>query len=178
MENENNELIDSQNDTDTTENELDLDFELDSDEEQAPEPEEDERDKRIKTLEAQKEHWRQKAEKANKAPVPQATNDITTVDMYSLLEAKVPQEDISEIKEFATLKRVSISEALKSPVVKALLQEKAEQRNVANATYTGNARRTIQTVSEEVLMANASKGKLPDNDADLLRLVKARKGFK
>ena len=178
MENENNEFIDSQNDTDTTDNEveLDLDLELDSEEEQAPE--EDERDKRIKTLEAQKEHWRQKAEKANKAPVAQASNDLTTVDMYALLEAKVPQEDISEIKEFAQLKKVSISEALKSSVVKALLQEKAEQRNVANATYTGNARRTIQTVSEDVLMANASKGKLPDNDADLLRLIKARKGFK
>lgn len=109
---------------------------------------------------------------------PNKAGEISTKDLYALMEARVPQEDISEVQEYAQLKGISISEALKATVVKSILNEKAEQRTVASATNVGATKRGSGKVSDETLISKAAKGELPDNDDDMIRLIKARKGLK
>lgn len=104
--------------------------------------------------------------------------DVSTQDLYALFEAKVPQEDIEDVKEYANLKNISLAEALKSNVVKTILSEKLEMRNVAQASNVGITRRASGKVSDETLISKASSGELPESDDELMRLIKARKGIK
>ena len=101
-------------------------------------------------------------------------NELSTMDIIALSKANIDTEDMPEVLEYAKFKGISISEALKSPLIKATIQERVEMRNVASATNTGAARRSSGKVSDETLIANASKGNLPENDDDIDRLVKAK----
>ena len=125
------------------------------------------------------ENYKIRAEKAErKAKVaPEAKHEaqsanVSTKELYALMEAKVPEEDISEVEDYAKYKGISIAEALKTQAVRSILNEKSEMRNVASATNTGGSKRVGGRVSDETLLANASKGNFPDSDADIDRLVK------
>ncbi len=100
--------------------------------------------------------------------------DLSSKDLYALMEAKVPQDDIDEVAEYARFAKITIAEALKSNVVKTILKDKEEMRMTAEATNTGGARRVNAKVSEDTLLDKAKKGELPDSDADLDRLIAAR----
>ena len=115
----------------------------------------------------------EKAEKAEKAP-RQKENELSPTDLYALMNAKVPEEDISEVTDYAKLKKISISEALKSSVVRTILSEKAEERETASATATGAQRRSSpQKNTDEAVFSEVYKGKLPDDDSGIARLVEA-----
>lgn len=122
----------------------------------------------------------EKAEKGTKAPVQTPKNGptVSTKDLYALIEAKVPEEDISEVEEFARFKGISISEALKSSTVKTLIAERREKREIASATNVGNTRRSPSKLSEDVLLDKARKGSMPESDDDIVRMIRARKGLK
>lgn len=134
------------------------------------------------------ENQRIRAEKAEKAgktavePAKKATpkaGEMSQDDLYAVIKADVPQEDINDVKEYATLKGITVAEALKSNVVKTILADKAEQRNIAEATNTGTARRGAANIPDSTLVENASKGNLPDDPAALaqarMRERKAKK---
>ena len=104
--------------------------------------------------------------------------DLNSKDLYALMESKVPQDDVDEVVEYAKFKGISVSDALKTNFIKTTLSEKAEQRTVAEASNTGSSRRASYKVSDDTLLAKARKGEMPDNDEDLIRLIRARKGFK
>lgn len=104
--------------------------------------------------------------------------DLSTDDVFTLVKAGVAQEDVAEVRKYAKMEGISIAEALQSTVVKTILKQKTEERNVAEATNTGTARRSTGKVSDEALLANASKGEMPESDEDMQRLIKLRKGFK
>ncbi len=105
--------------------------------------------------------------KAKPAPV-QTEVGLTPKDTLILMNQKVTEEeDIDAVLEFAQFKKISVSEALKLSVVKTLLAEKAELRKTAQATNTGVARRGTTKPSAETLIADAQKGRMPD-DADAL----------
>ena len=144
---------------------------------------EEEKEAKFKKAEEIAENQRLRAEKAEaeakklKGGKDESTpkNDsISQTDMYALIKADVPQEDISEVTEYATLKKISIADALKTTFVKTLLSGKAEERKTAEATNTNGSRRGNAQVSEDTLLGNASKGELPESDSDLDRLVEAR----
>jgi hypothetical protein len=122
----------------------------------------------------------EKAEKLAKTVKPETKQEsnVSTKDLYALSKANVAEEDISEIEEYAKFKRISISEALKSPTMKAILKEKEENRTVNNASNVGTVRRSSSKVSDDVLMDKASRNELPENESDITRLIKARKGLK
>jgi len=145
--------------------------------------------KSLATVIAQRDHWKTKATKA--APVvevkkeekvvakPEAKDTgLSQTDLYALVKADVPEEDIAEITDYAKLKNISVAEALKSNVVKTILSEKKEERATASAANTAKAKVGTTSVSTETLLANARKGILPDNDEDMTRLIKAKKGIK
>jgi len=109
---------------------------------------------------------------------PTAGGELSSKDIYALMGANVPEQDIEKVQEIAKLKGISVSEAIKLPLTKQILSDELEQRNTANASNTGSSKRGSGKVSDEILLANASKGTLPGNDADLQRLINARHGYK
>lgn len=122
----------------------------------------------------------EKAEKKAKEPeekvqVVKKDSDLSTMDIIALSKANLEQEDMAEVLEYAKFKGITVAEALKSPVVKATIQENVEMRNTAQATNTGGARRQTGKVSDETLLSNAKKGIMPDSDEEMERLVKARR---
>jgi len=104
--------------------------------------------------------------------------DINTRDLYALFDAKVPEDDVEEVREYAQLKKISIADALKTNLVKTILSDKAEMRKTASASNVGTARRSSGKVSDEVLLSKASKGEMPEDVEDINRLVRARWGVK
>ncbi len=157
--NEETETVNSTND-DTTDAESDK-------------PEYTEREKqyyaRIKKLE--QELKEAKTTKTDSAPA----NGLSVSETIALAKANVEPEDIEDIIEYATFKKMSVLDALKSPVMKATLAEKAELRKSAAAVSTGSGRRAGSgQVSDDRLLADASKGILPESEADIARLTELR----
>jgi len=176
------EVIDSTNDTETTENQEEVVIEETTEETQEQGNETEQTDvadlkKKIATLEAQKEHWRGKAatDKVVKTDSKPAKSELAPSDLIALMSNQVIEaEDINEVIAYANFKKISVADALKSAAVKATLQEKNEYRKVAQATNSGTVRRGTSKVSDETLIEKARKGDLPDSDADIQRLVNAR----
>lgn len=106
------------------------------------------------------------------------SGDLSTKDLYALIDAKVPEDDIEEVREYAVLKKISIAEALKSNVIKTILGDKAEQRKTAAASNTTTSKRGSGAMTDEMLLAKAQKGDLPESAEDIAKLYKIRKGIK
>ncbi len=132
------------------------------------------------------ENYKIRAEKAERVAKqvkqpevkPEAkSEDLSQTDFYALVKANVAEEDISEIKDYANLKKISITEALKTSFIKSYLGDKEEQRKVAQATNVSNVRRGSSQVSEEVLEENARQGKLPTDDNEIKRLARNKIGL-
>lgn len=104
------------------------------------------------------------------------TKDISSMDTIAFINAKVTdEEDVREVLDYAKFKKISVSEALKSPIVKASLQQKEELRNTANATSTGRNRPGSAKVSGDTLLEKARKtGEVPDTEEGLNALLDSR----
>lgn len=116
----------------------------------------------------------------NEAPKPtiEDASKLSQADLFAIIKAGIEEEDIAEVADYAKLKKISVSDALKTTVVKQILAEKAEQRKVADGTNTGPAKRGSAKVSDEALISNAKAGKMPENDDDMNRLIKLQLGIK
>jgi len=135
--------------------------------------------KRKELLEAEFKALSEKAEKATKAeelannykkraegveaelkkykPVTE-DKGLSTKDFYALTNAKVPEEDVDDVVEYAKFKNIPVSEALKSPVVKATLAEKAEARKTAQATQTRSTRSQNAQPDGAAILQDMQKG--------------------
>lgn len=132
-------------------------------------------------IRAEKAERLAKASKTEAPTTPKqtpSTGELTTKDLYALIDAKVPEADIEEVREYAQLKQITIAEALKSNVVATILKDNQEKRSIASATNVGSSKRGTGKTSDDVLLAKAAKGELPDNDADMERVIKLRLGIK
>lgn len=123
-----------------------------------------------------------KFDEANKKPKPRnnsfnvapALDDDTVARIYGIHE-----DDFQEVKDMANFKKISIAEALKLGATKAILAEKAEFRKTAEVSNTGNARRGATQISGDVLLADLSKGKVPEaGTAEAEALFWAKRGGK
>lgn len=166
------------------ETEEEAELELDLSEETPEESVEELRQKLAKAEEvANNQRIRaEKAEAKTKEVKPQAKKEnkdeaLSQTDLIAIIKADVAEEDIPEIREVATIKGISVAEALKSPIVKAILAEKAEQRATAEATNVGTVRRGHSAVTPATVLDKARKGELPDSEAGLDALFRARKGL-
>lgn len=101
---------------------------------------------------------------------------LSPFDLIAVAKANLDEEQLKEAMDYAKYKKISISEALKTPQVKATIALIEENNKVAQASAVGNGRRGASQISDDLLLANASKGNLPESDADLARLVRLRKG--
>jgi len=109
---------------------------------------------------------------AQKAPVTESKPvTMSTKDYIALMNAKINEDDVVEVEDYAKYKGISIADALKLGVVKTLLAEKEEMRKTAQATNTSNARRSSVQISSDTLLAKAKDG---DVSEDAEALVRAR----
>jgi len=168
------------NETDIIESTNDTEETVNTEEGQVPEQETadnsqeiEELMKEVKTLKIQKDKWRDKAN-SKESSTETKSGDLSTSDLYILMDAKVPQEDVADVREYAKLKGVSIKEALESTMVKGLLAESAEQRMTASAANVGGAKGGSGKMTDEALLHKASNGQLPESHEDMMRIVRAR----
>ena len=168
------EIIDSTNDTEETVNdEVELELETTEEEETITIP----KNKWIE-IQAQKEHWKNKANKVAKPESVQTvpsdkSPELSSLDTIAILRSDISEEDVPEVVRMAKLMGVTVSQALKDKAVMTILNVKKEERATASAASTQAVRRSSK-VSDESLLDNAKSGKLPETDADIERLIKAR----
>lgn len=163
---------------------------LETTEEQSDSTQSEESVEELKTRLAKAEQEREnqkiraeKAERAAKAKTEVKTEVRTEVkveapsikDYIALKNANIHEDDVDEVVEYAKFKKVSISEALKSSVIKATLAEKQEHRQTAQATNTGKTKGGNSNVSGETLLEKASKtGEVPEDDKAMNAMLDAR----
>lgn len=197
MPEEHNENIDSQNDEEVTEENFQKEFTEethstneddssdDSHEDSVDESEEVEKlkEQNKKLFERAKKaegyvkdengNWVKKESKStsNSKPEPKAQKiEITPMDTIALMDAKVTNsDDINEVLDYARFKNISVSEALKSNVVKTTLADLAEKRATANATSTKGGKKGISKPDGQTILAQVGEGKFPDDPADLAK---------
>lgn len=120
-------------------------------------------------------NYKIRAEKAEKKPkevkapeAPQSNQqDLSSRDMFVLIEAKVPQDDVDEVVEYARFKKISVADALKTSTIKAMLAERLEERNVASATNVGPSKRVGVKITDDAIIEKANKGNVPEDASDL-----------
>lgn len=119
----------------------------------------------------------EKAEKENKnlKTSGSKTFEPSASDIFAIVSAKVSEEDFPEVLKFAQFQGVSVSEALKDPIVKTLLQAKEENRRTTEATNVSSNRRSVTKVTDETLVQASINGELPESEADIARLALARR---
>lgn len=97
------------------------------------------------------------------APTPAAQEgNLSTPDLYALMEAKVPQEDVEQVQKSATLLGKSIAETLQDPTVQGILATRLEHRKTAEAANTGATHAATAEVSDEQILKDFKEGKVPE----------------
>lgn len=129
--------------------------------------------KKIATLEAQKEHWREKANKPVKEETPQYQG-LSAGDLMAIKNADITEKDMDLVEKFAKDNGMPLRDALHHPHMKAILDYEKEIRNTAIATNVESVRRGAVKVSDDSLIQNASMGKLPTTDDEIEQLVNAK----
>jgi hypothetical protein len=127
---------------------------------------------RAEKAEAENKQFKKLVETAKPKEKETPKNTISLKDQYALLEAKVPIDDLEEVLDYASHKGLSVADALKTSVVKAILSERAEERQTAQAANIGPVMRSSSKASDETLLDKFEKGELPEEDIE--RAVKAR----
>ena len=135
---------------------------------------------RTKKAESDAKEAKKELAELKKQPKPETVAKtepgLTPMDTIALITAKViEKEDIEFVAEYAQFKKVPVSEALKSGVVKSELAQRIEQRSTAEATNTGTARRGSSKPNLDKVITDASEGKLPDDPELLAEANFARK---
>ena len=101
------------------------------------------------------------------------SGDITKTELYSLVKANVPDEDVNEVTLYARGHDITVTDALKTDEVKALLKTRGEKRKSAELASTGSFRRSSSKVSDAELLEKVEKGGMvPEEEID--RLIDAR----
>ena len=95
----------------------------------------------------------------------EGTGDVTKTELYSLVKANVPDEDVNEVTLYARSHRMTVTEALKTPEVKAILRVKEDYRKTAEAANTKNSRYGASKPTDEQILADAAAGSLADPTA-------------
>lgn len=99
------------------------------------------------------------------------TQDISSRDAIVLTGAGVTNdEDIDEVVDYAKYKGISITEALKAPVIVASLAEKAEIRKTAEAQNIKGSRRSNVKPNDDQIIEKANA----QEEVDASDLARAR----
>lgn len=102
-------------------------------------------------------------------------SDLSSKDIIAITNAKIHEDDIDDVVDYAKFKKISVAEALKSPILKQTLKAKAEERQTGDTTNTRKNRGGTAKKSGDALLDKASKtGELPGDDAGMDAVIDAR----
>ena len=128
----------------------------------------------------------EKAEGKKEEKPPVVTNkeevsgdELTVKDAMVLMGAKIPQEDIETVTDFAKFKKIPIGEAINSPILKQILADNLATRTTANATQTRTTRQTVKLDGNAVIDNAKNKGEegIPEpGSPEAMAMFLARKG--
>jgi hypothetical protein len=100
-------------------------------------------------------------------PSEKQDDGLTSMDVLVLSKANITEtEDIEEIISYAKFRSLPVKDVLKDKTMQTILRDKAEMRATAEATNTGTARRGSTKPSDQQIIDEVQKGKLPENPAD------------
>jgi hypothetical protein len=129
--------------------------------------------KRLATLEAQKEHWRDKANKTVEVK-PSPRLGLSAGDLMAIKNADIEEKDMDLVEKFANDNGLPLREALHHPHMKAILAYEKEVRTTSVATNVENVRRGAVKVTDDTLISNAMNNKLPTTDDEIEQLIHAK----
>jgi hypothetical protein len=111
-----------------------------------------------------------------KEEAPTSEKSLSQLDIIYIAKADIHEDDLEEVLNYAKTAKVSVKEA--HQYLKPILDIKVEQRKTANGTNTDGGKRGSSKLSDEALLADAEKGKLPESPEDIARLasLKLKKG--
>lgn len=117
----------------------------------------------------------EKAESRTKDKDNTPKNDtLSQKDLYAMLSEGVHKDDFDQVTEYAAFRKISVDEALKSSVLKAILSEKKEERASAQATSTKNKGVGVKASNGNELFEKAKQtGEMPDSKEDLKKLIQS-----
>lgn len=128
---------------------------------------------RAKKAESEAKELRKKSETPK--PSVQEQKDMSSKDLYALMEHKVPSKHIDEVVKASKILGKSIPETLADGFVQARLKTLAEEEQTANATSTGGSKRTATKLSDEQIVQRYMEGKDVDPEAFALARINLRK---
>lgn len=101
-----------------------------------------------------------------------AEGGLTEKDVIYLAKAEIHEEDVDEVVAYAKKMGVGVKEAHK--FFEPILAHRAEVRKTAEATNTGTSRQSPTKLSDDELLSKASRNELPEDPAEIDRLMKAK----
>jgi hypothetical protein len=115
----------------------------------------------------------ERVKKAETKPAPQVQQDgLSNKDVIYLAKADIHADDVDEVLEMARAKKWDMKRA--HEYMKPILAVRAEERDTAKGANISNVRRGPSKVTDEVLVSNASRGNLPDDEEGIERLIAAK----
>lgn len=108
------------------------------------------------------------------APTEIDTSTLSTSEILALGRAELPDEDVEEVIDFAKLKKIKVTDALKDPMMAGYLADKAEKRRSAEAANTGSPRGASAETGEALLKKAEATGEVPTDTEGLQSLFMAR----
>jgi len=132
---------------------------------------------RTKKAEAEAKLAKKELAELKKAPVSQTQEqkDMSSKDLYALMEHKVPSKHIDEVVKASKILGKSIQETLEDDFVQARLKTLSEEEQTANATNTGGSKRTTAKITDEQIVQRYMEGKDVDPEAFALARMNLRK---
>lgn len=103
---------------------------------------------------------------------------LSTTDLYALVEAKVPKEDVAEVQKMAKALEIDITKALNEPIVKARLAELAEKRATEQATIIKNPRGQMHKETADSILSRAEKGQVGEDEVEKLAAARMESRLK
>lgn len=163
MENDKDEIVD----TDEVETKDEVEEETEETKEEVKETEKpkeslEDRQARLKRQLAQVNKKLGVGESTEKTKEEVKDDKLSSKDLYSLMQAKVPEEDVDDVVKAAKVLNKTIPEALKDPLLIGILKTKEEHRNSSEAQNTGKSRTATKTPTADELLKNLSKGQVPE----------------
>ncbi len=107
-------------------------------------------------------------------------SELSMADVYAFTNAKVHEDDIAEVVKAAKLLDKEPREALKDPIVQAILEKKSAQRKTADAANTQQTRRANRQMTGNEILGDVRKGgDIPERGStEAEELFWARRGGK
>lgn len=141
--------------------------------EKARKAEEIAKNQRIRAEKAEKEL---KALKGSKTEKETPKNDLSGMSLKDIRALQnVHDDDVEKVEKWAKSEGITIAEAVKDPMMQTFFKTRNEERATADAASTGAQKKRSRGSSDDEIMGDIEKGKVPENPEDLVKAEIAQK---